>query len=88
MEACIRQRTLEECECRFIADSKPREALREGKIIQISFQVRIKPIYRDAANDRNIIDAWQNGGPTVIFTIEKYLTNGSQMPQGSNNGYY
>ncbi len=63
--------TLEECECRFIADSKPQENERDGKILQISFQIRIKPIYRDPENDRNIIEAWQNGGPAIIGTIKK-----------------
>ncbi|MBD1224935.1 hypothetical protein IC789_09160 [Acinetobacter seifertii] len=62
---------IEECECRFIADSKPSEALRDGKILQISFQVRIKPIYRNPDNDRSIIEAWQNGGPAVIGSIKK-----------------
>ncbi len=62
---------LEECECRFVADSRPKEVERDGKILQLSFQLRIKPIPRDHENDRDIIEAWQNGGPAVIGTIEK-----------------
>ncbi|CAM0622642.1 hypothetical protein ACWL9T_002197 [Acinetobacter baumannii] len=62
---------LEECECRFVADSRPKEVERDGKILQLSFQLRIKPIHRDHENDRDIIEAWQNGGPAVIGTIEK-----------------
>lgn len=62
---------LEDCECRFNADSVPAESMRNGIVIKISFQLYVKPIRRDPNNDRNIIELWQSGAGGNVDDIEK-----------------
>lgn len=49
---------LEECECRFTAESLPSESNRGSDFLKMSFQVLVKPIKRSAAFDAEIIRLW------------------------------
>ncbi|MDV2468909.1 hypothetical protein QR674_07920 [Acinetobacter chinensis] len=70
---------LEEHECRFMAGSLPSEQQRNGRIVQYSFQVWVKPLHRSAELDNDIVDAWSVGlNPDVAALLER-LANES-MP--------
>jgi hypothetical protein len=63
---------LEEHECRFAVGSLPAEQLRNGRIVQYSFQVWVKPLHRSADIDDVIIDYWNSGmNPQAKLLLEK-----------------
>lgn len=62
---------LERCECRFISSSLPTESERGYQYLRISFQILVRPLNRDPAFDRTIVDLWQSGLINNLSDLEK-----------------
>lgn len=62
---------IEDCVCSFTSESLPAESLRNGVVIKVSFMVFVRPIQRDADDDRDLVELWQGGATGQKEDISK-----------------
>lgn len=68
--------------CQFVAGSL-NTGERDGKVYSVSFGLRLKPNNTGKEFDQVIIDAWNNGDPSVLHNLVEKLVN-EDLP--SENG--